>query len=169
MSFPDYYLNSVLDIEPQWLLAHGKDCVLIDLDNTLLPRDTSVISPEILAWAQRLRAADIGVCLISNNWHERVHSAARELNFALVSKAVKPLPPAFLLALRRIGGKRRRAVVIGDQIFTDMLGAKLLGITSMLVLPLAVHDLPHTLLLRKFEALILGKRQPSSLPPLPLP
>jgi len=163
MRFPKYYIDSVLDVDPAWLREQGKTAVLIDLDNTLLPRDTSEFSPEVMDWARRVRASGCKVCLISNNWHERVYSAARELDFTLVSKAVKPLPPAFLLALRRVGAHRKDAVMIGDQVFTDMLGAAFLGITSVLVRPLATHDLPHTLMLRHFEALVLGKRSTQQL------
>ena len=162
-AFPKYYVDSVLDIDPGWLLAQGKTTVLIDLDNTLLPRDTSEFTPEIMDWARRLHESGLKICLLSNNWHERVYSAANELGFELVSKAIKPLPPAFFLALRRVGGRRRDAVMIGDQVFTDIFGAFLLGITSILVKPLAVHDLPHTLLLRHFEKLILGKRSTEKL------
>jgi len=163
MSFPSYYVDSVLEVSPEWLRARSKTTVLIDLDNTLLPRDTSEFSPEIMDWARRLHESGLRVCLVSNNWHERVYSAAKELGFELVSKAVKPFPPAFLLALRRVGGRRREAVMIGDQVFTDMLGAAFLGVTTILVKPLAVHDLPHTLLLRRFESLVLGKRSTQKL------
>jgi HAD superfamily phosphatase (TIGR01668 family) len=163
MSIPSYYLNSVLELSPDLLISQGKHFVLIDLDNTLLPRDSDTIPPEILSWAQSLQAAGIRSCLLSNNWQKRVAAAADELGFALVAKAVKPLPPAYLLALKRIGAKRRETVMIGDQFFTDVLGAALLGISSVLVRPLAEHDLPHTLLLRRLERLILAGRRPQAL------
>ncbi|MCL2680390.1 MAG: YqeG family HAD IIIA-type phosphatase, partial [Coriobacteriia bacterium] len=98
MAFPKYYLDSVLDIDPAWLQKVGRTCVLIDLDNTLLPRDTSTFSSEVREWVQSLYDAGLDVCLLSNNWHQRVFTAADELNMRLVSKAIKPLPFAFLLA-----------------------------------------------------------------------
>jgi len=159
MAFPKYYVDSVLDIDPQWIKAQGKDCVLVDLDNTLLPRDTSTFSPEIMAWVQSLYDADLKVCLLSNNWHERVHTAADELNMKLVSKAVKPLPFAFFTAMKRVGGKRKNTIMVGDQLFTDVLGSAILGMPCVMVKPLAKHDLKHTLMLRNVEKLIMQDRQ----------
>jgi len=164
MAFPKYYVDSVLDIDPAWLKKQGRTCVLIDLDNTLLPRDTSVFSPEVMDWVQSLYDADLKVCLLSNNWHERVHTAAAELNMKLVSKAVKPLPPAFFLALQRAGGRRRDTIMIGDQLFTDVLGSAILGIPAIMVKPLAKHDLKHTLMLRNLERVIMRDRKTAPLP-----
>lgn len=159
MAFPKYYVDSVLDIEPEWIATQGKDCVLVDLDNTLLPRDTSTFSPEVLAWVKSLYDADLKVCLLSNNWHERVHTAAEELDMKLVSKAVKPLPFAFFAALKRVGGKRKKTLMVGDQLFTDVLGSAILGMPCVMVKPLAAHDLKHTLMLRNVEKLIMRDRQ----------
>ncbi|MCL2403090.1 MAG: YqeG family HAD IIIA-type phosphatase [Coriobacteriia bacterium] len=162
MAFPKHYIDSVLDIDPEWIKAQGKICVLIDLDNTLLPRDTSEFTPEIMAWVKSLYDADLKVCLLSNNWHERVHTAAAELNMKLVSKAVKPLPPAFFVAMKRVGGKRKETIMIGDQLFTDVLGSAILGIPCIMVKPLAAHDLKHTLLLRNVERFVMRGRQTDS-------
>jgi len=163
MPLPKYYIDSVLEISPEWIKAQGKDTILVDLDNTLLPRDTSEFSPEIMAWVKSLYDADLKVCLLSNNWHERVHTAAKELDMKLVSKAVKPLPFAFWASLRRVGGKRKNTIMIGDQFFTDVLGSALLGMPCVMVLPLAKHDLKHTLLLRNLERVVMRNRQPKPL------
>jgi HAD superfamily phosphatase (TIGR01668 family) len=134
--------------------------LLLDLDNTLLPRDTNVVPDELKAWAADLRRRGFSVCLVSNNWHERVKHVADELGFELVDKAVKPLPFAFRAAVRRTGATLAETAVIGDQIFTDILGGNLLGMLTVLVSPLSATDLPHTLLLRAIEARILAGRVP---------
>ncbi|MGV8082419.1 MAG: YqeG family HAD IIIA-type phosphatase [Coriobacteriia bacterium] len=157
---PDFYYRSVRDIDLDELKRRGIETLLVDLDNTLLPRDTNVVPSEIREWAAEVERKGFRICLISNNWHERVFSVAQSLGCELVSKAIKPLPPAFLLGLRRTGSKRRHAAVVGDQLFTDMLGGKLLGMTTVMVLPLSKTDLPHTLFLRKIERRVLQGRQP---------
>lgn len=159
---PDAYLSSVHAIDLDDLSARGIRVLLLDLDNTLLPRDTNVVPDKLKQWAAGLRARGFSVCLVSNNWHERVHHVASELGFDLVDKAVKPLPFAFLAALRRAGARRSEAAVIGDQLFTDILGGNMLGMRSVLVAPLSSTDLPHTLLLRRLEALVLKDRVPTS-------
>jgi len=159
---PDLYLRSVRDIDLDALAAQGVDTLLMDLDNTLLPRDSSVIPDELVAWSASLAEKGFRVCLVSNNWHERVHEVAQELGFKLVAKAIKPLPFAFLRALKLMGVKRRQCAVVGDQMFTDVLGGKLLGIRTIMVLPLSSSDLPHTLVLRRVEKLLLGGREPQS-------
>jgi len=160
MLSPDFYYRSVPDIDLETIRAAGIDTLLVDLDNTLLPRDTPVIPESSKEWAKQVREAGFKVCLVSNNWHERVMLVAEELGFELVAKAVKPLPFAFLRALSKTGSKRSSAATIGDQIFTDVMGGKLLGMRTILVTPLSESDLPHTLLLRRFERTLLAGRTP---------
>lgn len=160
MLSPDLYLRSVHDIDLDALSAQGIDTLLMDLDNTLLPRDSSIIPDDVSAWAASLPGHGFAVCLVSNNWHERVREVADELGFKLVAKAVKPLPFAFWRALTLMGSTRKRSAIVGDQMFTDVLGGKLLGIKTIMVLPLSKSDLPHTLMLRRVEKVLLGGRQP---------
>ena len=160
MLSPDFYLRSVSDIDLSALRSRGIDTLLVDLDNTLLPRDSPVVPDSARMWVQSLSAAGFKVCLVSNNWHERVSDVAAELGIPLVAKAVKPLPFAFLRALRKLGSKRSSAAVVGDQMFTDVVGGKFLGMATIMVLPLSESDLPHTLALRRVERVVLAGRQP---------
>jgi HAD superfamily phosphatase (TIGR01668 family) len=157
---PDYYLRSVNDIDLDALRARGVDTLLVDLDNTLLPRDSDTVPDAARAWVRSLAAAGFKVCLVSNNWHERVSVVADELGVDLVAKAVKPLPFAFLRALHKVGSRRSGAAVVGDQMFTDVVGGKLLGMVTVMVFPLSESDLPHTLALRRLERVVLAGRQP---------
>ena len=159
---PDLYVRTVNDIDLDALAARGVDTLLMDLDNTLLPRDSSSVPAEIVAWTAGLAERGFTVCLVSNNWHERAHIVAAELGFSLVAKAVKPLPFAFLRALKLVGSTRKRSAIVGDQIFTDVVGGKLLGIMTVMVLPLSQSDLPHTLMLRRVERVLLAGRQPQA-------
>lgn len=83
-----------------------------------------------------------------------------KLEMPIVAKALKPLPPAFLAARRKIGGAAADTVVVGDQLATDVLGAHLTGMKAYMLQPLVEQDLPHTLLLRNVERAILGDRKP---------
>ena len=158
---PDRYFSrlSHVDIERD-LLALGFRFVLLDIDNTILTRDTHEVPRDAGFWLAKARDAGIAFCLVSNNWHEGVYQLANRLSLPIVAKAVKPLPPAFLMALSKIGATRNATVVIGDQLVTDVLGAHFLGMKAYLLAPLVEQDLPHTLLLRNFERLVMGERKP---------
>jgi len=157
---PDYYYRDVYSIDLGALQATGIDTLLVDLDNTLLPRNSADIPAATRDWAADVASRGMRVCLVSNNWHDRVIGVADELGFDLVAKAVKPLPFAFLRALSRANSSRKKAAVVGDQMFTDILGGKMLGIATVLVTPLTSSDLPHTLVLRRIERALLAGRQP---------
>lgn len=159
---PDEYLTDVLAIDLARLQGDGIEALLMDLDNTLLPRDTSIVSPEIDAWVRSLAPAGFRACFVSNNFHERVLEVASELGLPIVARAVKPLPFAFLRAMKTVGARRRRCAVVGDQYFTDILGGKLVGCHTIMVLPQSVSDLPHTLVLRRLERLIMTGERPRS-------
>jgi len=159
---PDAYVSSVHAIDLDSLARDGIRVLLLDLDNTLLPRDTNVVPEELKAWSAALSDRGFSACLVSNNWHERVQRVADELGFDLVDKAVKPLPFAFKKALRRANATAREAAVVGDQVFTDILGGRMLCMRTVLVSPLSSTDLPHTLLLRRLEAFVLKGRTPEA-------
>jgi HAD superfamily phosphatase (TIGR01668 family) len=157
---PQRYVTDVCAIDLDGLWAAGKRGLLLDRDNTLVPRDTHVIDPDAAAWVARARELGFAVCLVSNNWAKNVRPDAEALGAALVSRAAKPLPFALLHALRKIGVTRGEAVLVGDQLFTDVLGGNLAGIETVLVEPQTTVDLAHTLVLRKLEARVLRGRVP---------
>ncbi len=157
---PDLFYTSVSAVELESLADRGIRGLLIDLDNTLLARDSPDLQESAFDFVRRVRSAGMTACLVSNNWHGRVHAAARQLGFGLVPRALKPLPFAFARGCRLLGVDRTEAAVIGDQLFTDILGGNAAGLTTVLVLPLSSADLPHTLLLRRIEARVLRARMP---------
>ena len=159
---PDLYYSSVRAIDLETLARAGVRVLLLDLDNTVLSRESHVVPDEMKEWAAGLRERGFSVCLVSNNWHERARRVAGELGLDLVDHAIKPLPFAFLRALSLEKATPKEAAVIGDQLFTDILGGNMLGMRTVLVAPLSRTDLPHTLLLRRLEALVLGDRVPTS-------
>lgn len=158
---PERYFSriSMIDIQKD-IIDAGFSHVLLDIDNTILTRDTHEVPRDVSFWLSRARSAGLTFCLVSNNWHESVYDLAKRLDLPIVAKAVKPLPPAFLVALGKLGAKRKDTVVIGDQLVTDVLGAHFLGMTAYMLQPLVEQDLKHTLLLRNVERAFMGDREP---------
>lgn len=160
MFAPDLYYTSVTAIDMEGLRRSGVRHLLVDLDNTLMPRDTSEIPSGVRAWIDALPAEGMAACLVSNNWHAHVAEVAAEIGLPIVAKALKPFPSAFRKGLAVLGSTQSEAAVIGDQVFTDVLGGNLLGLTTVLVAPQSTSDLPHTLLLRRIERRVLAGRVP---------
>ncbi len=157
---PDLYYTHVTKIDMDALVERGIRHLLLDLDNTLLPRDSSDITPAVREWLASLADHGVTACLVSNNWHAHVHDVATDLGLPIVAKALKPFPTAFRRGLETLGAGAGGTAVVGDQVFTDVLGGNLLGMTSILVMPLSASDLPHTLLLRRLERFVLAGRSP---------
>lgn len=152
----------MLALDLKALKSAGIRALLLDIDNTLLPRDTSVFPPEFVDWLGGLPEEGLSAYLVSNNWHDHIFDRAAEVGLPVVAKALKPLPFGFLRAARALGLRMRQCAVVGDQVFTDVLGGNLAGATTVLVEPLSTSDLPHTLVLRRLERVIMAGRRPVS-------
>jgi HAD superfamily phosphatase (TIGR01668 family) len=154
---PNYRIESVLDLAPERLQAMGLDTLLLDVDCTLKNYRATEVGPEVAAWLDRLRAAGIGVCLVSNGRGRRIGRFAEKYGLPFVSKACKPLPFGCREAIRKMGGDPRRTAMVGDQVFADIMAGRLAGLTSILVRPIHPEEEPwFTQLKRPFERCLLG-------------
>ena len=131
--------------------------IALDLDNTVVPWHTTALSPAVADWVSNLRAGGVRLCLLTNNYGAQAFAVARALGIPLVKGALKPAPPAFRRALLALETPAEKSAVIGDQLFTDVLGGKLLGMRTVLVKPIGRRELPTTKLLRLLEAPVLAK------------
>ena len=149
----------VASIGVDGLVEAGVRCVLIDRDNTVVPRDTKQAPESALAWLGALRAAGIKVCMVSNNFHSReVEESARELGCEVVHHAMKPAPFAVRRALKLMGATADEAVLVGDQVFTDVMAGNLAGVRPILVDPQSTTDLWYTHIFRVFERAIGARK-----------
>ncbi|MCD7881176.1 MAG: YqeG family HAD IIIA-type phosphatase [Clostridiales bacterium] len=136
---PDYIVSSVYALTPQWLAERGKTLVLADLDNTLARYGEPGPSEKLKQWRDELAAAGIQVFLLSNGRKpRRSREFAGAFRIDYIGHAGKPRRRSFDAALERTGVHREAAVMVGDQIFTDVWGAHNAGITAVLVRPIAL-------------------------------
>lgn len=158
---PDRYFSRLSHVSIQRdLLGCGFENALLDIDNTVVTRGVREVPRDIRLWLHQAASAGVGLCLLSNNWHADVHEFAAELGLPIVAKACKPLPPAYFVALHKLGARRASTVAIGDQLSTDVVGAHAIGMTAYLLQPLVNEDLRHTAAIRNIERAILGEREP---------
>ena len=141
---PKRIYSSIFDLRPADLRAEGVRMIFADLDNTLARYGQREPSPELIEWKDELSDAGIRLFIVSNN---RKPTRAAEFSTALgidfIGHAGKPKRAGFLQALERTGFTTEETVMIGDQIFTDMLGANNAGIRSWLVMPIRLDSMPR--------------------------
>jgi HAD superfamily phosphatase (TIGR01668 family) len=159
---PDRYLVSLLKLDYDEVRAQGFTTLLVDLDNTVLPRGTSHVPERIAAHVEEGLNKGMRICLLSNSWHDRCGRVAHELGVPFVRRALKPLPFGFMRALELMGATRRETLVVGDQIHTDVLGAHLMRMKVVLVKPLSRRDLFVTRFLHQFDRFHLRGMTPES-------
>ncbi len=133
---PDATFLCYRDVTAEWLLSAGVRVLLLDIDNTLAPYEQPDPDEKIVAWLRTLREAGIVAAFLSNNHGERVERFNRALSLPMRCGAKKPLPRNAKKLLRTLGGNKKNAALLGDQIFTDVLCAHLAGIRAFLVPPI---------------------------------
>ncbi|MDR0986239.1 MAG: YqeG family HAD IIIA-type phosphatase [Ruminococcus sp.] len=149
--------ESAWDITPEFLKKNGIKAIFLDIDNTLSAHCADKPFPEVSAWLERIKSAGIKVILVSNNHYPRIKPFAERLGLPFVTDAKKPLPVGYKKALSQLKIKKGEAAAIGDQIFTDILGANLAGIKSIFVFP----KIPETSLPFRFKRAIEKPLLPS--------
>jgi len=155
---PDRFAPRLCDISIDELASRGIRGLIVDLDNTLVAYRCSDIINDHLSWVQLARERGLKIVMVSNNFSERVQAIASQLNVACVANALKPLPTGFWRAQRALDLPRKEIAVVGDQLFTDVLGARLFGFYTILTEPIEPHDFPITRMFRFFERLLLPQR-----------
>ncbi len=135
---PKRIYPSVFSLKPEELRAEGVQVIFADLDNTLARYAQKTAAPELIAWKESLDAAGIRLFLISNSRKPaRAAAFCQSLGIDFIGHAGKPKRAGFERALERVQTPRENTVMIGDQIFTDVLGANRAGIRSWLIQPVA--------------------------------
>ncbi|AIM15683.1 MULTISPECIES: YqeG family HAD IIIA-type phosphatase [Neobacillus] len=137
---PDEHVKSILDIKPEQLKSRGIKGIITDLDNTLVEWDRPSATPALIQWFEEMKKHQILVTIVSNNNEDRVKAFAAPLDIPYIFQARKPLSRAFNKALFQMGIKKEEAVVIGDQLLTDVLGGNRSGFHTILVVPVAQTD-----------------------------
>lgn len=146
------------EVTPAWLAGKGLEGILLDLDDTLLPAAAEHVGDDVYAWLADLLAAGVKVAILSNGERERVAEVAERAGVPALALAGKPFGWAFRRGLGLLGLPVERVAMLGDQLFTDVLGAKRVGLKAVLVTPLSRGKLPHTRLLRRLERWVLKER-----------
>lgn len=134
---PQERYESIYEIDGKSLRERGVRLLLMDLDNTISPYGCNEPARNLAEWVAELRGAGVEPFILSNSRKPtRVQEFAGKLGVPFHRRAGKPKRGGFLAAMQEMGCSRRETAMVGDQIFTDILGANRAGVYSFLVRPL---------------------------------
>ncbi len=151
-------LRSVCDITPELLKKMGIRGLLLDIDNTLTTHDNPMPAAGVEEWVARMKSAGIALCLVSNNHPPRVAPFAKRLGLDYVCEGKKPLSKGYREAVQKMGLPRRETAAVGDQIFTDVLGANLFRVPCIFVFPMEMEKTTFFKVKRKLEIPFLPRK-----------
>ena len=152
--FPDDYVKSTYVIPFEKLYEEGICGVIFDIDNTLVPHGAPADkrAEELFA---RLKRIGISSCLLSNNQEPRVKMFNKNINTNYIFNAHKPSVKNYEKAMKIMGTDKSSTLFVGDQLFTDVWGAKRTGIRNILVQPIHPKEEIQIVLKRYLEKIVL--------------
>ena len=158
MFYPTCYAHRLSEIDIQSLKKAGIRCVILDVDNTLTTHDNPDIGPEMVEWLEKAKQEGLILVILSNNHEERVKPFAEKVGLLYESHAQKPRVGGYQRVFQRFSVKPEETVVIGDQIFTDILGGNRAGAMTILVQPIELETTRFFKCKRALERMLLKRK-----------
>ena len=152
--YPDHEIESAYDIDYEGLYQKGYRGVIYDIDNTLVPHGAPA-DEKAIALFRRLHEIGYRTMLLSNNKEPRVRSFSDQVGSMYIFRAGKPKTTGYENAMERMGTTAEDTLFVGDQLFTDVWGAKKAGIVTYLVKPIHPKEEIQIVLKRKLERIVL--------------
>ena len=152
--YPDELIPSAYDIDYEKLYQEGIRGIIFDIDNTLVPHGAPA-DARAVALFERIHGIGLKTCLISNNQPPRITPFADAVSSPYVADAHKPSRKGYLDGCRIMGTDLSETIFIGDQIFTDVWGAKRAGMRNILTRPIHPKEEIQIVLKRRLEAIVL--------------
>jgi len=152
----DALANRLEAVSLEGLKKRGISGLVIDLDNTLTPWNKNKVAPSVRSWLEKAKRSGFGICIVSNAHRtSRIAAIARDLGIKHVSTAWKPRRSGFRKAMALLNTQPKTTAVIGDQLFTDVLGGKRIGAFTVWVSPISTVEFLTTRFVRKLERLFV--------------
>lgn len=153
--YPKSYLENVTKITLEFLNKNNIKGLILDIDNTLINFDKEILDGA-KEWCNKNKENGIKMCILSNtNKVEKVEKVAQKLNLPYIYFAKKPFKKGFLKAKKLLGIPEENIGVVGDQIFTDVIGANRCKMYSILTKPIDKRDILATRIKRPLENFII--------------
>ena len=143
MSFsflPKAIANDITQLTPEYLKSQGIRLLMMDFDNTIVPYTTDVPTEQVLAWLEGMKASEIQLCVVSNSKRDRVKVFCKKYGIDCITHAKKPFSKGICECLNKYQLSAGACALVGDQIYTDTLGANGCGVFSVLVKAIHNHN-----------------------------
>ncbi|MGE5549565.1 MAG: YqeG family HAD IIIA-type phosphatase [Bacteroidota bacterium] len=150
-------VESVFDLDPALLARQGIKGIILDLDNTLVEWGANTIDDRMKTWVDRFKEAGFKLCIVSNALPQRVENVAAALGIPGVPQATKPLKIPFRRALELLGTLPEETAVVGDQLFTDILGGNRMDLYTIWTPPISKTEFVSTRAVRHLERLVVKR------------
>jgi HAD superfamily phosphatase (TIGR01668 family) len=154
---PDFIVDSVTEFDAARLQSMNVRGLLLDVDGALKPHYGTEILPEVALWIHTLRDAGMKLAFFSNGLAERIAPLAASVGVQVFANCCKPLPFQCRRAVAEMGLTPTQTLIIGDQLFTDVLCGRLVGTQTAYVRPMSVDEPIYTSIKRPLERLVLGR------------
>ena len=138
---PRLIVKELPDITPELLRRHGIRLLMLDFDNTIVPYTTNIPTDTMEKWLRNMVQTDIQLCVVSNSKRDRVKIFCEKYRIPCITHAKKPFSKGIDQCLRQFSVPANEAAIVGDQIYTDVLGGNCAGVTSVLVKAIHNHNI----------------------------
>ena len=148
---PNLYLHRITYLTPERLQKYHIRGIILDVDNTLTHHGSQEVTQEVLDWLSLMKQHKLKLTIASNNYDKRVKPFAQRLGLDYIAMSCKPMTFAFTKACKKFNLPKNEVALVGDQIYTDILGGNLKGLFTVLVEPFEVESGRFFQIKRKLE------------------
>ena len=138
---PSIIVDKLTDLTPEMLRQAGIDFLMLDFDNTIVPYTADEPTPEMEQWLAHMSASEFGICVVSNSKRDRVVKFCNARGIPVITHSRKPFQKGIRMCRSRFDLDMERTAMVGDQIYTDVLGGNCAGARSVLVTPIHLHNI----------------------------
>ncbi len=155
--YPNAYFKKVEEITIEFLNKNKIKALLLDVDNTLVDYSKKM-TESVIKWAKELKGQGVKLYILSNtNDKAKIENIVKDIDIPYVHFAMKPLKRGFKKAQKELGEKSENIAIVGDQIFTDIIGGNRCHMFTILVEPINEKDFWYTMWKRPIEKKIKSK------------
>lgn len=156
---PTWWLKNVLEIDENFIKTNHLRGFILDLDNTLSMHGSPAAEQGVTEWLAEMKKLGMKLIVVSNNTKKRVEPLAGELGLDFIAFGCKPLTMGITKALKKMNLPKNSVALVGDQIFTDIMGGNFKRMPTILVEPFQMEDKISFKLKRKLENVVFHREK----------